>query len=267
MQHLRIRCKHCQREYTYCTYGNGPEYGTESGCSMEYCADCQKAIDEALGKIPKKYTWRWLDICPTFGLLEALAETKEKVEKARNESVLLTAVPNDFFYSPYDNVDIYVRDGVEYMVVWNDSTPNNKHVLVKMEYDLTHDCFTDNAWRTDKREAYCHTRPFKLKAIEATPMAPPFGKMSYFEPVDWEWELKVPKVEKKKPQHIRREYSRVYDGATVKRMLTNEYETRKCRNGCPGVNPDDLYDFINYECIFVKYDDEEFETFIKIRFK
>ena len=80
MQHLRIRCKHCQREYTYCTYGNGPEYGTESGCSMEYCADCQKAIDEALGKIPKKYTWRWLDICPTLGLLEALAETKEQTE-------------------------------------------------------------------------------------------------------------------------------------------------------------------------------------------
>ena len=234
---------------------------------MEYCADCQKAIDEALGKIPKKYTWRWLDICPTLGLLETLAETKEKVEKARNESFLPTAVPNDFFYSPYDNVDIYVHDGVEYMVVWNDSTPNNKHVLVKMEYDLTHDCFTDNAWRVGEREAYRHIRPFKLKVSEATsmapPMDPPLGKMFYFGPVDSE----LPKVEKRKPRHIRREYSKVYDGATVKRMLTNEYETRKCRNGCPGVNPDDLYDFINYECIFVKYDDEEFETFIKIRVK
>ena len=230
---------------------------------MEYCADCQKAIDEALGKIPKKYTWRWLDICPTFGLLEALAETKEKVEKARNESVLLTTVPNDFFYSPYDNVDTYVRDGVEYMVVWNDSRPNEKRVLVKMEYDLTHDCFTDNAWRADKREAYCHIRPFKLKVIEATPMAPPLGKMFYFDPVDWE----PPKTEKKKPRHIRREYSKVYDGATVKRLLIDEYEAHKCRDGCPGVNPDDLYDFMNYECIFVKYDDEEFETIIKIRVK
>ena len=271
MQHLRIRCKHCQREYTYCTYGNGPEYGTENGCSMEYCADCQKAIDEALEKIPKKYTWRWLDICPTLGLLEALAETKEKVEKARNESVLLTSVPNDFFYSPYDNIDTYVRDGVEYMVEWNDSTPNNKRVLVKMEYDLTHDCFTDNAWRVGEREAYRHIRPFKLKVSEAPsmapsmapPMDPPLGKMFYFGPVDSE----LPKVEKRKPRHIRREYSKVYDGATVKRLLTDEYEAHKCRNGCPGVNPDDLYDFMNYECVFVNYDDEEFETITKIRVK
>lgn len=234
---------------------------------MEYCADCQKAIDEALGKIPKKYTWRWLDILPTLGLLEALAETKEKVEKARNESVLLTSVPNDFFYSPYDNVDTYIRDSVEYRVMWNDLTPNNKHVLVKMEYDLTHDCFTDNVWRADKREAYYHIRPFKSKAIEATPMAPPLGKIFYSELADCEWELKPPKAEKRKPRHVRREYSRVYDGATVKKLLTNEYEALKYRNGCPGVNPDDLYDFINYECIFVKYDDEEFETIIKIRVK
>ena len=47
MQHYRLRCKHCGKEYTYCTYGNGPEYGTQEGCSMEYCAECQKAIDEA----------------------------------------------------------------------------------------------------------------------------------------------------------------------------------------------------------------------------
>ena len=35
MQHYRLRCKHCGKEYTYCTYGNGPEYGTQEGCSME----------------------------------------------------------------------------------------------------------------------------------------------------------------------------------------------------------------------------------------
>ena len=31
MQHLILRCKHCHKEYTYCTYGNGPEFGTEEG--------------------------------------------------------------------------------------------------------------------------------------------------------------------------------------------------------------------------------------------
>lgn len=60
MQHLIRRCKHCGKSYTYCTYGNGPEYGTQEGCSMEYCAECQNAINEALAKIPirivKKYT-------------------------------------------------------------------------------------------------------------------------------------------------------------------------------------------------------------------
>ena len=55
MQHYRLRCKHCGKEYTYCTYGNGPKYGTQEGCSMEYCAECQKAIDKALEAIPRRY--------------------------------------------------------------------------------------------------------------------------------------------------------------------------------------------------------------------
>ena len=236
---------------------------------MEYCADCQKAIDEALGKIPKKYTWRWFEIRPTLGLFEALAETKEKVEKARKESDLPEIVPIALFCSAYDNVDTYVRDGVEYLVEWNDSTPEDKHVSIKMEYSLTNDCFTNNVWRVDTRETYHHTHPFKWKekTIEETPMAPPLGKLLYFDPADCEWEVKGPKVEKRKPQHIRREYSNVYGGATVRRLLTDEEEIRRHKNGCPDANPDDLYDFLDYECAFVKYDDEDFETITKIRVK
>ena len=48
MQHFLLRCKHCGSKYTYCTYGN------EDGCSMEYCGECQSAINESLDKIPKK---------------------------------------------------------------------------------------------------------------------------------------------------------------------------------------------------------------------
>lgn len=269
MQHIKCRCKNCQKTYTYCTYGNGPEYGTESGCSMEYCADCQKAIDEALANIPKKYTWKWLEIRPTLGLFEALTETKEKVEKERKESNMPIIVPSPLFYSTYDNVDTYVRDGIEYRVEWNDSTPEDKHVNIKMEYNLMDDCFTNKVWRVDTGETYYHTRPFKWegKEIEVKPMAPPIGKLFYFDPSDCEWELKGPKIEKRKPQHIRREYSNAYGGATVRRLLTGEYKANRCKNGCPDVNPDDLYDFLNYECAFVKYDDEDFETITKIRVK
>ena len=62
MEHWILRCKHCQREYTYCTYGNGDCYGTEEGCSEEYCAECQKAIDEALSKILVKFEPRFVEI-------------------------------------------------------------------------------------------------------------------------------------------------------------------------------------------------------------
>ena len=269
MQHIKCRCKNCQRTYPYCTYGNGPEYGTESGCSMDYCADCQKAIDEALGKIPKKYTWKWLEIRPTLGLFEALTETKEKVEKERKESNMPIIVRNPIFCSTYDNADTYVRDGIEYMVEWNDSAPEDKHVHIKMEYDLTHDCFTNNVWKVDTWETYHHSRPFKWeeKKIEATPMAPPIGKLFYFDPADCEWELTTPKVEKRKPEHIKREYSNVYNGAMVRRLLTDEYEAHRCKNGCPEVNPYDLYDFLEYKCTFVRYDDETFETITGVRVK
>jgi hypothetical protein len=236
---------------------------------MEYCADCQKAIDDALGKIPKKYTWKWLEIRPALGLFEALADTKEKVEKARKESDLPIIVKNPIFCSTYDNADTYVRDGIEYLVEWNDSAPEDKHVHVKMEYDLTHNRFTNNVWMVDTRETYYHARPFKWeeKTIEVKPMSLPLGKLLYLDPIDLGWELTAPKIEKRKPQHIRREYSRVYGGATVRGLLTDEYEAHRCKNGCPDVDPDDLYDFLDYECAFVKYDDEDFETITKIRVK
>ena len=58
MQHIYRRCKHCNKEYLYCTYGNGPDWGTEKYCSMDYCGECQKAIDDALSKIPERYSYK-----------------------------------------------------------------------------------------------------------------------------------------------------------------------------------------------------------------
>ena len=59
----------------------------------------------------------------------------------------------------------------------------------------------------------------------------------------------------------------MYGGATVRRLLTDEYEAHRCKNGCPEVNPDDLYDFLEYQCTFVKHDDEDFETILEVRLK
>lgn len=268
MQHIKCRCKNCQKTYTYCTYGNGPEYGTESGCSMEYCAECQKAIDEALASIPKKYTWKWLEIQPTLGLFEALAETKEKVEMARKRSNM-PIVMQSLAYSAHDNVETYVRDGVEYHVEWDDYAPNEKHVYVKMEYSIVGNRFTDKAWQVDTGETYYHQRPFKWeeKTIEVKPMPEPIGSLYFMEPTDCEWEIKTPKVEKKKPQHIKREYTRIYNGATVRDILIRGEETRNCKNGCPDINPFDTYDFLVYICTFFKYDDEDFETITGVRVK
>ena len=54
MQHIYRRCKNCNKEYVYCTYGNGPDWGTEKYCSMDYCGECQKEIDDALSDISAK---------------------------------------------------------------------------------------------------------------------------------------------------------------------------------------------------------------------
>ena len=58
MEHLILRCNHCKKQYTYCTYGNGPEYGTEKDCTKEYCAECANAINNALKSIPIRFEGR-----------------------------------------------------------------------------------------------------------------------------------------------------------------------------------------------------------------
>ena len=60
---------------------------------------------------------------------------------------------------------------------------------------------------------------------------------------------------------------REFEVDDVVRVLTDEYEAHRCKNGCPEVNPYDLYDFLEYKCTFVRYDDEDFETITKIRVK
>ena len=92
MQHFKLRCKHCHTEYTYCTHGNGSEYGTEEGCSKEYCARCQKAIDNALAKIPVECQPKYMEIHDS-----RIFEMFERVKKNYKESVEENPINGLFF--------------------------------------------------------------------------------------------------------------------------------------------------------------------------
>lgn len=178
MEHLILRCKHCHKEYVYCTYGN------EDGCSRDYCSECQKAIDEALKAIPVKYEAGYTEIHDDK-IFDVLASTKRNYL----ESLIGTdyhisyhfAVP----FSQYDNVELYEHDRRRYLVEWNDETPDDKHVYLYSEFDLINKTFTGKPW-TDGincRDYYSKHRPAHAKDISVQGMTPPIGKISFMMPV------------------------------------------------------------------------------------
>lgn len=266
MQHLRLRCKHCRREYIYCTYGNGPEYGTEAGCSMDYCAECQRAIDEALNKIPIKFGGKLMDIKPTDELLALFKRVREEVkaeeEKAlkNNDLPIIRAVPylGCCFGGEYDNYDVCTYKGRSFVIEWDDATPKDVHVSIEMEYDYIDKKFTDNYWRTDRRDGYIHRRSIKVDdMLPVSPMAEPLGKLQY---MDFDWDLNVPKPEKPiKIPHERFTYTRTYDGNTVKRLIDKPDRTKVAFHPS-----EELYPFMDYEITYEKYRDEDFETIINV---
>lgn len=85
MQHLLRRCKHCNKEYVYCTYGNGPDWGTEKHCSMDYCGECQTAINIALSNIPKKFSYQ-MELIPHEDFNNINKIIDEEKEKHMKES-------------------------------------------------------------------------------------------------------------------------------------------------------------------------------------
>lgn len=111
MEHWILRCKHCRKEYTYCTYGNGSQYGTEEGCSKEYCAECQKAIDEALNKIPQKFKPIEVEIEDKEILDKLLQIKKRALENVANS---FSQVVSFLFSCDFDVIDRYTHDGKVY---------------------------------------------------------------------------------------------------------------------------------------------------------
>lgn len=155
MEHIIIRCNHCKKEYIYCTYGNGPEYGTEEGCSREYCAECQKAIDNALANIPVKFKpikVKITDEEEKKKILTQLYDIKAKTEKSDVFHVIRLLNSN------YDNIDICVCNSKTYYIEYNDDTPNDKHLSVEMEYDIIAEKTTSKLWKTTHGNTFQHGR-------------------------------------------------------------------------------------------------------------
>lgn len=155
MEHIKIRCKHCKKEYIYCTYGNGPEYGTEEGCSEEYCAECQKAIDYALLNIPVKFKPVKVEITDEEEkkkILIQLYDIKAKIEKG-DVSHMVALLNSD-----YDNIDMYICNSKTYYIEYNDNTPNDKHLSIEMEYDIIAGKTTSKLWKTTNKNTFQHGR-------------------------------------------------------------------------------------------------------------
>jgi len=156
MQHCILRCRHCNKEYTYCTYGNGPEYGTEEGCSREYCAECQKAIDKALEPIKKKFEPRLKEINDPE-LLEKLNLLKELHPDDNGGLGICIYEPEN---SDYDIIETYYYSGRKYKVKYYDGHEGDKHLFAYAEYDLINKCFTDKLWRYKETDSYRRERNF-----------------------------------------------------------------------------------------------------------
>ena len=194
MQHWILRCKHCNKEYTYCTYGNGSEYGTEEGCSQEYCAECQKAIDDALSTIPKKFEPRLKEIDNTD-----LFPIFDKLKKKQDEKILAAQWPSVIRLEPeetdFDIVETYYYKNNLYKVKYYNDCPDDKHIYVSTEYDLIDNSFTDKKWRYTHEDSYDIQRNCMksmcqmLKEVEPMNMAEPSGEFFFMEPM-WNVEIK-----------------------------------------------------------------------------
>ena len=184
MQHFIRRCKHCGKSYTYCTYGNGPEYGTQEGCSMDYCAECQKAIDGALAKKPirivKKYTL--VDAKEVERISKIFEDEKEKYYSTSKIFLNLRKMIPDW---NCESVELCYIDRTEYYkCVEYDGTILYK---VAVEYDIIEGNFTGkNYFENDVHNGYVPVAQFRLpkfnSEVKVRPMSPPKGDLFYLDP-------------------------------------------------------------------------------------
>lgn len=143
MEHLIYRCKHCNKEYVYCTYGNGEEYGTEKHCTREYCGECGKAIQDALSNIPIKIEGRKQLITDSkeFDRINAIFDKcKNEFKKEYNTINACRIIPD----LGYKSVEGCYINKVEYHRCINDN--GIVHIYVFKEFDLINNKFTNKKY-------------------------------------------------------------------------------------------------------------------------
>ena len=273
MQHFILRCKHCQKEYTYCTYGNGPEYGTEKGCSMDYCAECQTAIDKALGKIEKKFEGRYMEINEPrlYPILDNIRRAEEKRRENKENFFPMVVCTGDC--GKFDNAEIYTHLNKKYVVRWNDDAPEDKHLFIEMEYDLTKKEFTNRPWKQDKHEdSYRKSRNSANDLIRALsehkvgevyhpePMSEPIGQLFF---TDLNFDTEPLKFTPPPKPHALSVNHYTDTGAGLKIRAEHGWYQTRVELG-EGVSLDNLIDYIDYKYTVEKYMDEDVAKITKI---
>ena len=175
MQHFLLRCKHCGIKYTYCTYGN------EDGCSMEYCGECQSAINKSLDKIPKKIIKKidYLTDIEEIFRINSIFDREKKLYNELNINIKSIPVVVNLGYRTVERCYI---DGVEYYrCIKDDGTFDIK---VSKEYDLINDDYNGELYTENDKHMECEYTPVEqcfIKNIDylLKQMPKPQGNLVY----------------------------------------------------------------------------------------
>lgn len=267
MQSYIIRCKHCQKEYST----------SEDGASMEYCPECQKAIDKALKKIPVKFKPRQMEIVepmlfPLFDRIKCEDEEKRKNGELVWPAVIgLSGEPFD----GYDNIDVFIHNRKKYLVKYNDETPDDKHIYVSMVYDILNEKLTNQPWRYDTGNEYVHyrnlmkdmTESLKELYVNQIPMKPPRGDLfSMYDLSEWtlhDTSIKHGSVDRTQREHILKTRFHERTGAQIKNDVKYGWYNTTVRVA-DGIDVEKLIDFVDYKYTYEQYDDENVATIIEI---
>ena len=194
MQHIYRRCKNCNKEYLYCTYGNGPDWGTEKYCSMDYCGECQKAIDDALSKIPERYSYK-MELTPKedYDYINKTIDTQylEYKKEITNNVLGVFGVTSIVMGDEYVDIEgCYINH-----IYYTRGTKENGDIEIKqsMEYDLIEKKLTGKKYRFYDMPCMKYKPLTQLKfpsveLLETKPLEPPTGKCLFYIP---EWEVKI----------------------------------------------------------------------------
>ena len=137
MVYKQTRCKNCNTIYTYF------DFGCKDEClDRLYCPNCLAAINKVLSNIKKRYEGRLKDTDA-----HGIEYFKEVIDKMpRGEFSLSQFITEDT--NVLDVYDITIAY-TEYRVIFY---KDGRHrIMIKMQYDLQTDTFTDTPWLSTKQ--------------------------------------------------------------------------------------------------------------------